>query len=97
VCVYVCVCVCVWVCVCVVCVCGYVCVCVVCVCLCLCLCVYILFYVQPEEGFWESKHIAVFSQNKINKVILDFILLPYLSIGSEHNGDALPKSYKIIP
>jgi hypothetical protein len=33
-------------------------------------------------------------QNVQNIVELDYILLLYLIIGSEHNADALPKNYK---
>jgi hypothetical protein len=30
----------------------------------------------------------------INKVLLDYISLYYLTITSKHNGDALPKNYR---
>ena len=33
-------------------------------------------------------------KQKINTVVLDHMLSPYLITGSEHNGDALPKNYK---
>ena len=60
-------------------------------CVCVCVCVYIyiyiyihiyihtLFYVQPEDAPEEPKHVAesCIFQNLI-KLVLDYILLPYL-------------------
>jgi hypothetical protein len=39
------------------------------------------FYVQPEDGFYEPKNVAV---NKINKVLLDYILSLYSIINYEN-------------
>ena len=50
-----------------------------CVCVCVCIYIYTLFHVQPEDASEEPKHVAesCIFQNLI-KVVLDYILLPYL-------------------
>ena len=35
-------------------------------------------------------------KQKINTVLLDHMLSPYLITGSEQNGDALPNNFKLV-
>jgi hypothetical protein len=57
--------------------------------------IYTLFYVQPEHGSEEPKHVAESCKlKKLIKVVLEYILLPYLI--TKQNGDALPKNYKCV-